>query len=108
MICVGFDNDRILFLKINTKNTHRLGFSIKPITYQFLHHDSYIDCDNVWNILKIDEVLDQLNNNSGNICGKLTMDHQNEILKFINHRNCRQISAIHKRIINNSLGKTEK
>lgn len=100
---------RPLLLKINsdnsftTNNQHlrEFQFKIKPTTYTFLHHESYIDCGTVWYMLSMDEINSQIQADSSRIIGNIIKDHCNEIIRLTNLS--KSINNIHKNSISTFL-----
>jgi len=75
---------------------------ITSLDYDFLDHDSFINCSEVYDSLESSEIINQIYLELGRIKGELSVTTKRQIIAVV--RDAKTVSANHKRLIIDALG----
>ncbi len=95
-------NSRIHPFIANRPDLNRRQVKLQTVDYDFLDHDSYINCSEVIDSFDEDEIRQQILGELSRLKGKLTQVTKREIIRVV--RGARTISRRNKKLIIRALG----
>lgn len=113
-LVIAYYGPRPLLFTINSRihpfiarrpELNKCQVKVRAADYDFLDHDSYIDCSQVIDVFDEDEIRQQLLGELSRIKGQLTQMTRREIIRVV--QSARTISAHHKRLIIEALQQPE-